>query len=190
MKIVIGLVGEKGSGKETFAKFLTQAASGKTVSHRRFSDVLGETLKLWGIRTTRKNLQKLAVVMDNAFGEGTLTNAVYALIGRDNADIVILDGIRWKTDLAMLRRFSRNILVYVTADTETRYARVKERKEKEGEECATLEQFLEEERAPNELLIPQIGKEAGVRITNNVTVDDFKKCIEDFYRKYVKTVPT
>ena len=187
MKIVIGLVGEKGSGKETLARFLKQAAAGKTVGHKRFSDVLTETLRLWDIRATRKNLQKLAVVMDNAFGEGALTHAVYALIAREEADIVVLDGIRWKTDLAMLRRFTRNILVYVTADIETRYERVKERKEKEGEECATLEEFLEEEQAPNELLIPQIGREADVRIINNSRVDDFKKQIEGFHLEYVKT---
>src|SRR5688572_17025142 len=105
MKIVIGLVGEKGSGKETFGNFLMEAAKGKKVKRIRFSDLLNFTLKLWDLPQTRENLQNLAVLMDTNFGTGTLTGAVSKQIQDLEADIVILDGVRWETDEYLVRGF-------------------------------------------------------------------------------------
>jgi dephospho-CoA kinase len=50
--IVLGLVGEKGSGKQTFSDFLKKAAKGKKIAHMRFSDILRETLELWSLELT------------------------------------------------------------------------------------------------------------------------------------------
>jgi hypothetical protein len=45
----------------------------------------------------------------------------------------------------------------------------------------TYEQFAEEEKAPNELLIGEIGAKAGVKITNDGTIEDFEKKIKEFF---------
>ncbi len=174
---IIGLVGEKGSGKETFGNLLMEIARSKKIKRIRFSDILNYTLKLWDLDPTRKNLQNLAIAMDGAYGAGTLSQAIAKQIKDSDADIVILDGIRWKSDVDLLRSFPKNILVYITADLDIRYHRLKLRQEKK-DEAKTYEQFMKEEQAQNELLIPEIGAKADIKITNNASIEDFKAEIE------------
>lgn len=188
MKTVIGLVGENGSGKGTFAEILARLLPGRRVAHIRFSHVLRDTLALWDIPATREHLQKLAVVMNTAYGPGSLTQAVEARISASDAEIVILDGVRWETDAAMIRRFPRNLLVYVTADIQTRYHRLLARKENAGEDRTTFEQFQREERAENELLIPGIGKTADVTIVNDGTMDALTNTAAAVIAQYIEPV--
>lgn len=175
---IIGLVGEKGSGKDTFAKYL-QEISDKTVAHIRFSDLLKQTLKLWDLPQTRANLQKLAQVLED-FGTGTVAHGLEKQIRETDAEIIILDGIRWKPDVELLQKFPEHLLVYITADPKLRFERLKSRGEKDGEAEMSFEQFLKEEKAPNELLIPDIGSEADYKIENNSSLDVLKKSVQDF----------
>lgn len=185
MKTIIGLVGEKGSGKETFGNFLMEIAKGKTVKRVRFSDLLNYTLKLWDLPQDRENLQHLAVVMDTGFGSGTLTSGIRKQIENLDADIIILDGVRWETDEILVRSFPRNFMIYITADIDKRYERLKKRDEKKGE-AETFKQFMQSEKAKNELLIPKIGKRANLKIENNGTFEDLKNEVGKFFKKYLK----
>lgn len=178
---IIGLVGEKGSGKDTFAKFLLEISE-KSVVHIRFSDLLKQTLNIWDIPLTRANLQKLAQILED-FGEGTIAHGLEKQIQETNADIIILDGIRWEPDVKLLKEFPYHKLIYITADPKLRFKRLKTRGEKTGEAEMTLEQFLKEEKAPNELLIPEIGAKADIKITNNASIEDFKAEIEKFVKE-------
>lgn len=177
--LLIGLVGEKGSGKDTFAHYL-QEISQKKIAHIRFSDLLKQTLKLWDLPLTRANLQKLAQVLED-FGEGTVAHGLEKQIKEADAEIIILDGIRWKPDVELLKKFPNHKLVYITANPKLRFERLKSRGEKDGESEMTYEQFLEEEKAPNELLIPEIGSEADLKIENNGSIEEFKGQVEKFY---------
>ncbi len=177
---VLGLVGEKGSGKETFSKFFEAAFPEKHVYHIRFSDILKQTLMLWDIPITRENLQLLARIMDQGFGEGTLTHAISSEIVGSEADIIILDGIRWQTDMDLLNSFPNHSLIYITADLEKRYNRLLLRGEKSEEHQSSMEQFVKEEEAENEILIPKFGKNADVKLENNGTLEDFKEKVEKF----------
>jgi uridine kinase len=178
--IVIGLVGEKGSGKGTFAAHISEIQPEKRIISLRFSDLLRETLDLWHIPSTRMNLQKIVVIMEETFGTGLLSNAIYERISKLDADIVIVDGVRWKTDVSLIRRFKNNFLVYVTASPQIRYRRTVARAEKDGESDASFEQFEREEQAKNELLIPKIGADADYTIKNEGTVEEFRVAIKSF----------
>lgn len=184
MKTIIGLVGEKGSGKETFGNFLMEVAK-ERVGRVRFSDILYETLGAWNLPQTRENLQHLAVVMDQGFGDGTLTNVIKKRVESLNADLVILDGVRWETDEMLVRSFPNNIMVYITADVKKRYQRLKKRDEKKGE-AESFAKFLRSEKAKNELLIPKIGQRADLKIENNGTFEDLKNEVGKFFKKYLK----
>lgn len=179
--VVIGLVGEKASGKGTFSNYLDDIIA---PIHIAFSDILFETLNRWGISTTRENLQNLSIAMDKAYGKGTLTNAVKKRV--DNCPkcaVVILDGIRWESDVEMLRNFPDNTLVYITANQKIRFERARARKAKKGEAQATFEQFVKEEQALTELLIPKIGAIADFKIENNGSLYDFKEAVLNVYEK-------
>ena len=182
--LVIGLVGEKGSGKETFAKFFSEFMSREknlTVCHVKFSDLLKETLDLWSMPATRTNLQVLAVIMDQHFGEGTLAEAMYQRISKVQADIVLLDGVRWHADIKLLNRFKKHYLVYITADTKTRFKRISRRTEKIGE-GKDFKQFMKEEQAANELLIPELGAKADFKIENTGSVKEFSEKVSQVAR--------
>jgi dephospho-CoA kinase len=186
MKLVIGLIGEKGAGKSTFAEELRKRFSGKRISYRRFSDILIESLTPWAvIEINRENLQKFPIIMEQAYGKGILTQAMYHRITRDAAEVVIADGVRLPIDIAMLRSFSKNILVYITANAEIRFNRIHSRKEKSGEELVTFEQFIQEEQAEIEVF-GKLGSKADVKIENNGSLDWFKSVISGFYESNVK----
>ncbi len=187
-KIIIGLIGEKGSGKGTFVDLLSKIINKNNIVHLKSSMILGDSLDLWNIKKTRENLQKLAIVMDENFGKGTLTNAIYERIKNDKKNIVIYDGIRWQTDVEMIRSFHKNILIYITANPKVRYERLKERKEKIGEENLTFEQFMKEEKAYTEIFISRIGKTADFKIENNYSIEKFKDKVKEFSERYLKGV--
>lgn len=185
---VIGIVGEKASGKETWGNLLFEFldAEGSTYTRIRSSDILNETLNLWHIPSTRENLQKLPVGMESMFGEGSLTRAVEARIRSLASDIVIFDGVRWYSDVAMIRSFPDNLLIYVTACVDTRFMRIRNRKEKVGEFGLSYEQFLKEEHATTEIHIPKIGKGADYTFENNGDVLELSGSVGDFYQSAIR----
>lgn len=179
MKTVIGVVGEKGSGKGTFVHIL-QALATQSIECVKSSDILADTLTMWDIPLTRSNLQQLAIIMNGKYGNTSLSHAVEKRIGALPSSIVIYEGIRWPSDLDMIRKFPKHILVYVTAPAETRYKRTLARKEKVGEGEATFEQFMEEEKVLTETQIVKIAAEAEVRIENTGSKEDFEKKVKEF----------
>lgn len=180
---IIGLVGEKGSGKDTFAHFLSDLIKEKKVAHIRFSDLLKQTLNLWDLSISRSNLQKIAQLLEDGFGPGTVAHGIETQIQKTDTDIIILDGIRWLPDVELLKKFPNHTLVYITADSKLRFERLKTRGEKDDESRMSFGQFQREEQAKNELLISEIGKEADYKITNNSTIENFKKNVEEVKNK-------
>lgn len=180
-KTYIGLVGEKGGGKDTVMKFVQQLLPKKKIVQVRFSDILSETLDIWGLARIRDNYQKLSPAMIDAYGKSVLASAVRARAETAEADIVFMNGVRWWADTAMMRALRRkgakSFLVYVTAPARVRYERLKKRGEKAGEKKATFRQFMKEEKARTEIDIPKIGKKADMTIENTGTMDEFMKAV-------------
>jgi dephospho-CoA kinase len=194
MKLVIGLAGLPLAGKETVANTLETLikADGISVSRHRFSDVLRDTLDLWGMPHGRANEQILAQIMQRPgeFPEGVLAHAVKYRLSEDTADVGILDGMRWDVDEKMLREFPatgiKSVVIYIDADDDHRYARLILRN-RSGEAATTREQFKVLHQQQTEIFIPEIGKKADVQLTNNYEkIEDFEKDIEKVYREKIK----
>ncbi len=182
MTKVIGLIGEKGSGKQTFVNFLKDIAPDKNIRQVRFSDILAQTLMIWDIPNTRSNLQKLAIAMNETFGQSALANAAKYSIEGDNADVIIFDGIRRESELNLVQGMENSQLIYITADQNLRYQRLKRRSEKVGEVGLTFEQFLEEENSKAEKNIPSLGQKADKKMENNGSLDQFKDKIKNLIK--------
>ena len=182
---VLGLVGEKGSGKQTFVNFLKEILPDKSIRQVRFSDILAQTLLIWDIPITRANLQKLSLVMEGGFGASSLAHAAKFNIADDISQIIILDGIRRDAELKLVRKFKNNLLLYITAKRNLRYKRLKLRSEKVEETGLTYDQFMAEEKSKAELEIPNLGKKADLVIINNSTLDQFAKKINQLAEKLV-----
>jgi dephospho-CoA kinase len=194
MKLVIGLAGMPLAGKETVATKLEELIikDGFTVRRHRFSDILRDTLDLWGISHGRANEQILAQIMQRpgTFPEGVLARATKHRLMKDTADVGILDGMRWDVDETMLREFPAegisSLIIYVDADDDHRYSRLIARN-RNNEGVTTREQFVIMNQQQNEKYIPHIGDHADITFINNFTaVSDFEEIIETAYRDVIR----
>ena len=189
--LVVGLVGKPRAGKgelsrlirEKIPEWIDEKCFGKKISIAtpRFSDYPREELAKRGIPISRDSMQKFVQEMDKEAltrGEeaGALSREVKKRIEllRD-ANLVIVDGVRWLFDEAMIRSFPHNLMVYVVASAEDRYERMIESGENAGDALKTFEEFLVEDNAVNEQFIEEIGERADFTIQNDEGLPRFKE---------------
>jgi dephospho-CoA kinase len=184
-KLIIGLIGEKGAGKGTVAEYLLEKYG---AVHFGTSKILRRTLEDLHLPVTRDNRVKLALVLKEGYGPSVIIDSLIQDMEKSSADLIIADGIRMHGDVEPFqKKYQDNFyLVYVTADLRLRFERTKARKEKDGEENATLEQFLEEEGKLTEISIHEIGRSAQFKMNNNGTAEELKKQTEEMMEKILK----
>lgn len=177
-KKIIGLVGETGSGKDTFCRII-EKISPSTLSIR-FSEVLSKTLGLFFDEIKKEDQQWLANSLRDRFGEDVLMKAVAKKIKEAEVDIVVVNGIRVKEEFDFIKK-EGGVVVYLTLDTKKRWERIKGRGEK-GDDDVSYEKFLEIDNGRTETQIKEIGKRADFVIENdkdlNYLEDEIKKLIE------------
>lgn len=174
-KIIIGLVGEKLSGKGTAAEYFQKDFGG---SIHKFSTSMRDCVKRLHLPVSRENLITFSEITRKAFGEDLYAKVIAGDSRDDTSDFVIVDGIRREADITELRKLDNFHLVYVTAPAEMRYKRMQTRGENVGETDMSWEDFMEEEHAPTEVAIPILGAEAEHRIDNDGTVEEFHEALE------------
>jgi dephospho-CoA kinase len=186
MKIIVALIGKNGAGKgavaQIFGKYF-QFERGCHTATVVFSDLLKETLTLWGVEHTRENLQALPLIMENAFGvpggePHLMAEVICNRIEKMNTSFLVVDGGRWLTDEAMLRKLGA-VFVFVRCPAELRYQRLKARKEKAGEEFMSWEDFQRQDNAENERYILDIGGRADFEIDNSTGEEELAVLAEN-----------
>jgi dephospho-CoA kinase len=186
MKIIIGLVGETGAGKETLVQLFTELVLPHTVFHLSTSAFLKRTLDEWNIKPTRENLQTLIIRMAEGFGGNVLTLALENQIRQSVATFVVYDCIRLQSDFDLIRSCAPNLILYITSDVKTRWQRTKLRAAKHGEKNATFEQFLASEQRLTETAIPEFGRQADFTIVNSSNREHLRENIRWFMQFYAK----
>src|SRR3989344_6477580 len=123
MKKIIGLVGETGAGKDYFFECAKKLV--EPVFYFRFSDPLKEALQIFlDIKDIKKEDQQwLFLVLRERFGDDILHEAALKKIRGVKDGLAIVCGIRFQKDYEMIRKLGGKI-VYVTADSKTRWQRV------------------------------------------------------------------
>lgn len=194
MKLAIGVTGSPLAGKETAANAIAEylQKDGFSVSRHRFSDVLRDTLDLWGLPHGRTNEQLMAqlMILPQFYGPNTLSNAMKMRLMKDPVDVGIVDGVRWFSDEEMFRAFPdegiKSLIIYVAADEDVRYERLRKRN-RAGESVTTREEFARQNQQPNEIYIAEIGSRADIKLTNNYDAPaPFLKNIRAAYEKQVR----
>ncbi len=174
-KIIIGLVGETGSGKDTVAHYLKRRYD---VQLLRFSLPLKKTLDLFFNKSSKKDQAWLYGVFEKRFGEDVLHQGVRRYVEQHDG-LMCVNGMRMMKDLAFIRSFKNNYIIYVTADQKLRWKRVVGRGEK-SDDRQSLEDFQEFElTTETEKNIPAIGAQADFTVKNDGTMDDLLWQVDD-----------
>lgn len=180
MKKIIGLVGETGSGKDTFCQYVKKVSK-KPVFCFRFSDPLSETLNIFFDDIKKEDQQWLGIVLRQRFGNDILGKAMAKKIKNIKKGIIILNGIRYWEEYKIIKDFGGKI-IYITAPQKTRWQRLRKRNEKK-DDSVSYKKFLELEKAKTELAIPKIGQKADFKIENNGSREVLYKKIQEILKK-------
>ncbi len=181
-KIIIGLVGETGSGKDTVAHYLKRRYD---VQLLRFSQPLKKTLDLFFNKSSKEDQSWLYTVFKERFGEDVLHQGVRRYVEQHDG-IMCVNGMRMMKDLDFIRSFKNNYIIYVTADQELRWQRVVGRGEK-SDDKQSLEDFKKfESTAETEKNIPAIGAQADFTIKNDGTMDELLWQVDDAMKEILK----
>ncbi|MBI2079391.1 AAA family ATPase, partial [Candidatus Micrarchaeota archaeon] len=119
--MIIGLVGENCAGKGTAAEHLQK----KGFYYLSLSDIVREELTAEGKEITRESLIKKANDLRSQFGADALAEKVIKKLQNDRN--YVIDSIRNPAEVDSLKRQSGFFLFYVTASSEIRFERMKNR---------------------------------------------------------------
>ncbi len=180
-KVIIGLIGETGSGKDTFCERIKKTVE-EPVFCFRFSDPLSEILMIIFSEIKKEEQQWLVALLRERFGENVLGDIIVRRIKEVDKGLVILNGVRMPQEVKMLKAMGGKT-VYITADSKTRWERVSRRAEKK-DDPSSYEEFLGKEKAKSEIKISEIGKKADIKIENNGSIEDFYKKIDTVIKSF------
>jgi dephospho-CoA kinase len=179
-KLIIGLAGKIGVGKETVGDMI---AENDVKVRFRFSDTLYETLDRFDLEKTRENVQKLSTLMREHFDEDVLARAMVKRVRNETAELVIVDGVRRAVDVQHLRDVENFRFVYIHVDPKVRYERYVSRNKDVGDDKITYEEFLAKDDHESEKQIEALKEKADFIVENNGTYDDLAKNVADVRAK-------
>ncbi len=168
-KRILAFAGRNGCGKETAAKDAADRLG--TQERHTYSAILEQTYRLWGYeQNSRDDHQELSTFMRKQKGQDALAQAMLAKCKRAPGGWIVIDGVRRLDDLEALNaEFGHEhiTLVWVEASADTRYERLKKRKEKAGEQFKTRDVFDQEEQAESEVQLEVVRAACVGEIDNN-----------------------
>jgi dephospho-CoA kinase len=174
-KLILGITGELSCGKGTAVKYITKKYN---ASSYRFSDPLREIFNILNQDINRKNFSDLSSALRKIFKEDYLAKVLIDKIKKDKNQIIILDGIRKKQEINMLKKIKGFKLIFINADNITRYKRLIKRNENKDDKEKTFEQFLKDAKLETEKNIRSFKKIADYEINNSGNIKDLHKNID------------
>lgn len=196
-KRYFAIAGKMGAGKETVGNFIKEELErlGQTAVIHHFSDPLNETLEAINrilaargftcrLEKSRPNQQDISTELRKVYFQELLSRGIFDRARRDGRDNQIVDGIRRPADVRMVRKLPGCVFIYVHADAQVRFERLRKRSERADEGAMTWETFLKLDNSEPEQLIEEIGKEADFRINNSGTLEELKAMVTQLLAAY------
>jgi len=175
MKKIIGLTGSIASGKEVTKKYIEEKYGAKSV---KFSQIIRDVLGRLRIPINRKNMQSMAMSLLGTFGDDLLAKNIVKDAEDQDADIVILDGVRRPADIIHATKMGSFSLIAIDVSPEIRYERMKSRNENEGDINKTYEDFLKDHESETEIMIPGLMENADYTLENNGSLEELYEKID------------
>ncbi|MFZ3074172.1 MAG: AAA family ATPase [Minisyncoccales bacterium] len=180
--MIIGVTGNNGSGKDTFAQYIV---SNKGFIHISLSDFIREETARQGLELARHNLHDVGNRMREIFGPGIL--AKLALDRMDESKNYVVTSIRNPNEIKELKKAGNFILMAVNAPVETRFKRIIDRNRENEKEIISFEEFkkFEADELESQLSSSQQIKEciemANFTVDNDCDIAAFPERIESVY---------
>jgi dephospho-CoA kinase len=181
-KLILGIAGEMGSGKEAVSRHLVNTYNADA---RNFSQILNDILTRLHLDITRENQAPLSLVLRKTFGEDILAKVMYHDSVEDASDIVVIQGIRRVEDMAFLKQLPNFKFLFINADMDVRYERVSKRREKANDGTMTFEQFEKSHQYETEQTIPDLRNYADFVLDNNGTYPELYKQVDEIVKQYI-----
>jgi dephospho-CoA kinase len=181
-KLILGIAGEMGSGKEAASRHLVSTYH---ASAHNFSQILNDVLNRLNLEITRENQAPLSLVLRKTFGEDILAKVMYHDSVEDIADIVVVQGIRRVEDMTFLKQLPNFKFLYINADMDIRFERVGKRREKANDGTMSFEQFEASHQYETEQTILDLKNYADIVIDNNGSYSELYKQIDEIVKQIV-----
>lgn len=175
-KLVIGLAGEISAGKGTVAEYLKKKYG---ASVYRFSDVLYDVADRFHLLKSRENLQKISTIFRQEFGDDILSETIFNDVKKDKNPLIVIDGVRRQADIKFMKKIKNFKLVFIDADIEKRFKRIKKRGEKSDDRKKTFKEFVADHGREAEREIGSLKKIADFVIDNNGKFSDLYRQVEN-----------
>ena len=173
-KMVIGLVGTIGSGKDTAGDYI---AAKLGIPVFQISAPLKQICADTGVEPTRENLISLGTELAKEHGDGYLAEYITERM----KDSAVITGVRQLGQIAFLKSSSKLKLISIDANPEIRFNRTKNN-DKLGE-ADNLNEFLAREQAenspPNTQRLFDCMKLADFHITNEGTIEELYSAVDE-----------
>ncbi|HBI16684.1 MAG TPA: hypothetical protein DDY52_00790 [Candidatus Moranbacteria bacterium] len=173
-RIVIGLVGATGSGKDTVADYLEEKHG---VQKMRFADPLKETLSIYFDKFSKEDQGWLAVQFRNRFGDDILSRALRKRI--DNGEgMIMVNGVRFWEDFHFVKSYSDSYIIFIDVPQKLRWERTVNRGEK-SDDAMSFEKFVETEgEMETEKYVPEMKEKADFVIQNDKDLDNLLREVD------------
>ncbi len=178
---VIGIIGAKGSGKDTLATHISKTFH---TGHHSHSEIYHDIVKILKVPESRINLIKL-VELRAAFGDSVLINALNKKLKEEKNEIQVLTGIRFQNELDNVRSYDKNVVIYINAPIEKRFEWLKERGQYSDDSAAYTE-FVRLESEETEKHIQELGKQADYEIRNDGSLENLYTKAEEVINSYLE----
>ncbi|MBD3245272.1 MAG: AAA family ATPase [Candidatus Moranbacteria bacterium] len=179
-KIVIGVTGKNGSGKDTVCDFIEKKYQAKKLV---FSDLLKKALSVFLDHITRNDFSWLSTNLRQRYGEGILAKGMKIQIEKTREKIIVVSGVRDFGELKMIKSYKNGYLVYVDVNLKIRWERISRRGTKIDDKISFKEFKAIKEKLPSEKDIQALGNSADFIIKNNSGLKDLEMEIEKIMNK-------
>lgn len=179
-QLIIGIAGEIASGKDTAGKYIAEKYDALSL---RFSQPLRDILDRMSIEQNRENMAKLSLYLRKAFGEDVLSRVLLAESEKSQKAMVVVDGVRRLPDIIHMETNAHFYFVYIDAGSETRYGRLIQRRQNTDDATKTPVQFTKDALLETETKILELKERADFVISNDGTLAELEKQIDDVIAK-------
>lgn len=156
-KLIIGITGQLGAGKDTVAKYLES----RGFSHCSLSDLIREEACRRGIcNFTRTDLQDIGDDLRAEFGPGILAERALERASSGGAKRVVLNSIKNPAELEYLRSQPNFYLLGLVVPRQTRFKRKTESQRSDDGDIKSWKEFLEKDEREMKSSRRELGQQA------------------------------